>query len=120
MNIECGLKATELCSRTMDKLNVKCGLNLEVWDAVAFSQGDLEHLQVGDAGGEAREGLFAAPAHPHEKGVTARTFKDPVDTADVRHGVFEQHLIPEYSQHIKLNSLCHSSQIHAEKQILFT
>ena len=29
-----------------------CALYLEVWDAVALPQGDLEHLQVGDEGSQ--------------------------------------------------------------------
>lgn len=36
---------------------------LEVRDAVAFPEGDLEHFQVGDEGSQSGEALLAAAAH---------------------------------------------------------
>lgn len=37
----------------------------ELLDAVVLGEGDLEHLEPGDEGGETGEGLLARAPHPH-------------------------------------------------------
>lgn len=70
----------------------KAASHLEVEDPVALLEGDLEHLQRADVGGQAREALLAAAAHAHQQGVPAGGLQDSVDPADVRHRVLKQHL----------------------------
>lgn len=60
--------------------------NLEVRDAVAFPQGNLENLQVGDEGSQSGQTLLAAAAHSHQQSVSPRRLQDPVDAAATRGG----------------------------------
>lgn len=62
----------------------RCGcacVYLEVRDAVAFPEGDLEHFQVGDEGSQSSEALLAAAAYADQKSVTTWRLQDTVDTA---------------------------------------
>lgn len=55
--------------------------NLQVRDAVAFPQGDLEDLQVGDEGSQPGQTLLAAAAHSDQQHVAPRRLQDSVNPA---------------------------------------
>lgn len=54
--------------------------NLQVGHTVSFSQGDLEHLQVGDEGSQSGQTLLAAAAHADQQRVPPPRLKDSVYT----------------------------------------
>ncbi len=71
----------------MDRFAVLCVFamkscsNLEVGDAVAFSQGDLENLQIGDEGSQSGQTLLAAAAHSDQQRITPWRLQDSVYAA---------------------------------------
>ena len=88
-----------------------CVLHLEVRDAVALPQGDLEHLQVGDAGSQAGQRLLPTAPHAHQQSVATGTLQDAVDSADMRHGVLKQHLHPTHTHKHTVNKPALFSQL---------
>lgn len=54
---------------------------LQVGDTVAFSQGDLENLQIGDEGSQSGQTLLAAAAHSDQQRITPWRLQDSVYTA---------------------------------------
>ena len=65
-------------------------VELQVCDAVALAQRDLEHLERADGGGETRQRLLAAAAHADQQRIAARRLQDPIDAQDVLDGVDEE------------------------------
>ena len=65
-------------------------VHLEVGDAVALAQRDLEHLRGTDEGRQSRQTLLAAAADADEQRVAARRLQDAVDAQYVRDRVLEQ------------------------------
>lgn len=60
----------------------RCGSsNLQVSETVAFSQGDLKNLQIGDEGGQSGQALLATAAHSDQQRVASRRLQNPVDSA---------------------------------------
>lgn len=54
-------------------------VDLEVIDAVAFTQSDLEHLQRAQEGSQLTQTLLPAAADPHQQGVTVGRLQDATD-----------------------------------------
>lgn len=55
-------------------------MHLQVGDAVALLQCDLEDLQGADEGGQPRQALLAAAAHPDQQRIPSGRLQDAVDT----------------------------------------
>lgn len=55
-------------------------VHLEVIDAVAFTQRDLENFQRAEEGSQPTQTLLPAASNPHQQGVTIGGLQDTTDT----------------------------------------